>query len=443
MGPGGLYPDPARGKVSWLPAVDQLGPTNITLSEIDPRGGIAEQSFMINVHSVGGPPAITSVPQTQSAVGLAYLYSVIATDAEVDPLSFSLLAHPSGMTINANTGEIAWTPSTNQIGLSNVIIQVSDGAGGFATQAFSVQVAAGVANQPPTFINTAPLYASVGAPLTYQLTASDPEGSGITYQLRRGPSGISVNATTGQVTWTPTLSDIGTHIIAFAALDAQGAAAVLSFELEVLAANIAPVIHSLPPTKVTARSIYRYDAIASDQNLDPLSYQLINAPAGMTVDTFGRIRWQTEMGDLGNHSATLRVTDPRGGAMEQMIQFVVVPDTVPPRVTIIPAQNIVRANSPEVYIKFNLTPVYPTNLVRVSAVDAVGIVSVKVTANGKPVSLDANGYANFSFRDWGYGSITVVATGVDAAGNMGTGAKRGAFRQVGDGPSGRTIHEYR
>ncbi len=159
----------------------------------------------------------------------------------------------------------------------------------------------------------------------------------------------------------------------------------------------------------------------------------------MTVDTFGRIRWQTEMGDLGNHSATLRVTDPRGGAMEQMIQFAVVPDTVPPRVTIIPAQNIVRANSPEVYIKFNLTPVYPTNLVRVSAVDAVGIVSVKVTANGKPVSLDANGYANFSFRDWGYGSITVVATAVDAAGNIGTGSKAFAFLPFGDDPIVSTI----
>ncbi len=41
----------------------------------------------------------------------------------------------------------------------------------------------------------------------------------------------------------------------------------------------------------------------------------------MTVDSFGRIRWLTSIDDLGSHSATLTVSDPRGGKAVQPIVF--------------------------------------------------------------------------------------------------------------------------
>ena len=434
-GPAGLSLDPVHGTIRWIPAADQFGPSTVTVHATDVYGGFAEQSYIISVRSVGGPPAITSVPPTHAAIGIAYLYSIRANDAEGDPLTFSLLEKPTGMSINSTTGEIVWTPSAEQLGQNQVVIQVSDGIGGFATQAFSIRVAAGVANQPPAFNNTAPLYAAVGTQLSYQLNAVDPDGTTINYQLRRGPSGITVSAASGLVTWTPVASDIGVQVVTFAAFDAQGAAAVLSFEIEVLAANVAPVIRSQPTIKATARGLYRYDVLATDQNLDPLSYTLTNAPEGMTVDAFGRIRWQTSVIDIGAHSATLTVRDPRGGIATQSIVFNVVPDTTPPKVTVIPLNTIVRANSPEVFAKFNLTPSYPTNRVRVTAVDDVGVANITVTANGQPVALDANSYATFSFVDWGFGGITVVARATDAAGNIGTGSKAFAFLPFGDDPA--------
>jgi len=434
-GPSGLSMDPMRGTVRWVPAGDQFGQSTVTIRVADPYGGVDEQTYTISVRSFGGPPAITSIPSTHAAMGIGYLYSVLASDAEADPLTYSFLTSPTGMTINAITGELAWTPSTVQLGQNDIIIQVSDGEGGFATQAFTLDVMFGLDNLAPVIANTAPLYASVGTELSYQLSAADPEGSAITYQLRRGPSGIVVNATTGQVTWTPTLLQVGTQIIAFAASDSQGAVAVLSFELEVLTTNIAPLIQSLPPTKVSARGIYRYDVIATDQNLDPLRFTLVNGPAGMTVDPFGRIRWKTGVTDIGQHTALVRVIDPRGGSVEQSIAFVVVPDTQAPRVSVIPGQSIVRANSAEVFVQFNLTPFYPTNTVRVTAVDDVGVASLELKANGKSVAIDANGIAVFNFKDWGFGTVQIVATARDEAGNVGVGSKAFAFLPFGDDPA--------
>lgn len=433
-GPSGLSLDPMRGTVRWTPAADQFGQHDVTLRALDPFGGVAEQSFTISVRAVGGPPAITSVPPVQAGVGSAYLYSVIAADAENDPLTFTLLESPAGMNLNAVTGELQWTPTAADIGSKQVVIQVSDGSGGFATQAFAIEVAAGLANRPPVITSLPPLTASADSIYSTTLLATDPEGTTVTFEKRRGPVNMTVSSD-GIVTWTPTAADIGTVIIAFAALDSAGGVAVQSFELEVLSANIAPVIASFFPVSVPARGTYKYDVVATDANLDPLTYELSSAPASMTVDAFGRVRWATAIADLGPKSATLTVRDPRGGVAVQTLNFNVVPDTQAPRVTVIPINTIVRSNSPETFAKFNLTPSYPTNMVRVSAVDNVAVTGIAVTANGKPVGLNAQGYATFRFEDWGFGGITVVAKASDAANNVGVGTKAFAFLPYGDDPA--------
>ena len=56
-------------------------------------------------------PQITSTPVTSATVGVAYSYDVNASDANGDTLSYSLTQAPAGMTINASTGLIAWTPT--------------------------------------------------------------------------------------------------------------------------------------------------------------------------------------------------------------------------------------------------------------------------------------------------------------------------------------------
>lgn len=437
-GPAGLSIDPLRGTVRWNPAVDQFGQNSVTLRVMDSLGGTAEQNFIISVHAVGGPPAIISVPPVTASVGNTYLYSVLAQDAESDPLTYTLLTSPSGMTLDAITGELQWTPDNTQLGSQSVSIQVSDGTGGFATQTFAIVVAIGAANLPPVITSLPPTGASAGTAYTHTIVATDPEGSAVTFEKRRGPAGLIVNPTTGVVTWTPTATDIGTVIVAFAALDASGAAAVQSFELEVLSANVAPVIVSLAPLTVPARGLYRYDILASDANLDPLTYELTTAPAGMTVDAFGRVRWQTGIADLGGHLVTVVVRDPRGGSVTQSFTLGVMPDTSAPRVSVIPTSSIVRANDASVYAQFNLTPVYTTNTVRVTAIDNVAVTDLVVTANGKAVALDARGLATFNFADWGFGTITVTAKASDAAGNFGIGSKPFAFVPYGDDSGGPT-----
>ena len=52
-------------------------------------------------------PVFTSTPVTTAGAGKNYSYDATATDADGDPLTYSLLEGPSGMTINPTTGQVS------------------------------------------------------------------------------------------------------------------------------------------------------------------------------------------------------------------------------------------------------------------------------------------------------------------------------------------------
>ncbi len=86
-------------------------------------GGASTGSLLLT----NNPPTITSTPVTTGTQGVAYDYQVIASDVDVgDTLSYALITPPTGMTIDAGTGLISWTPSSVQLGDNAVTVEVTD-----------------------------------------------------------------------------------------------------------------------------------------------------------------------------------------------------------------------------------------------------------------------------------------------------------------------------
>jgi hypothetical protein len=81
------------------------------------------------------PPRITSNPP-QVTLGQGFAYSVKAVDADGDKLTYALLQAPAGMTIDAVSGRVAWTPTAGQSG-GVTVVQVRDPYGAADIQAFS------------------------------------------------------------------------------------------------------------------------------------------------------------------------------------------------------------------------------------------------------------------------------------------------------------------
>ncbi len=73
---------------------------------------------------VNHAPVISSITNQQVAVGNEFIFNVQATDAENDPIYYSLQTAPAGMIINSNGQISGWTPVTT--GNEDVIVKVTD-----------------------------------------------------------------------------------------------------------------------------------------------------------------------------------------------------------------------------------------------------------------------------------------------------------------------------
>jgi hypothetical protein len=164
-----------------------LGEHPIQIDVADATGGVS-QTFTLPVADrtvvENLPPEFTSTPRTSIGFATPYLYEASATDANNDPLSFSLDGAPVGMTIGEASGLVNWTPAADQFGVNAVNIVVSDGRGGTARQSFDVEVTAQSENQFPTITSDPKAVAVADASYIYDAMAIDPDGDPLVWSLK-------------------------------------------------------------------------------------------------------------------------------------------------------------------------------------------------------------------------------------------------------------------
>ncbi len=85
-------------------------------------------------------PVIISEPGEIAARNFMYRYDVNVSNIDDDPLNFSLLISPPGMTINPDTGLISWTPNGTHLDSYQVELCVMDDRGGLDVQRFNLSV---------------------------------------------------------------------------------------------------------------------------------------------------------------------------------------------------------------------------------------------------------------------------------------------------------------
>lgn len=80
-----------------------------------------------------------------------------------------------------------------------------------------------------------------------QVTATDNSTAGLTYELYQGPLGMTIDSSTGLLTWTPPDGDATTADVTVRAVDAAGNIAERHFSITILSANAAPVLTPANP----------------------------------------------------------------------------------------------------------------------------------------------------------------------------------------------------
>lgn len=106
----------------------------------------AARAVGVSVPSDPQPPVFTSNPKTEAKEGTAYSYTAVATDANGDSITYSLVAAPTGMTIDADKGIANWTPTYKQAGSYAITIRAADAGGLSVDQTFTLTVADAMKN---------------------------------------------------------------------------------------------------------------------------------------------------------------------------------------------------------------------------------------------------------------------------------------------------------
>ncbi len=182
------------------------------------------------------PPRFISVPDSQATVGETYRTKIEAVDPDGSRLIYTILAGPAGMTLNRDTGDLTWPVQLNQAGSHQVTLQASDGRGGSATQRFTLTASATANNRPPLILSAPVTTAEIGTNYRYQLTARDPDNHPLQYGLVAGPTGMTIDNSTGLVSYNN--AALGEYAVELTVSDGRGGVATQSFRLSVGSSSI-------------------------------------------------------------------------------------------------------------------------------------------------------------------------------------------------------------
>lgn len=96
--------------------------------------------FTYRAPGVNNIPYFSSKPPTTVNINKNYSYKVKAKDLDRDKLTFAFKKAPDGMTIDPDSGQVAWQPAAEDVGRRRVDIVVSDTQGAEEVQTFKLYV---------------------------------------------------------------------------------------------------------------------------------------------------------------------------------------------------------------------------------------------------------------------------------------------------------------
>jgi len=166
-------------------------------------------------------PVLASIGNKSVAENAALSFTVSATDADGDTLTYSTSALPTGAAFNTSTKTFSWTPTTSQSGNYNVTFTVSDGKAGTDSEAIAISV--GNINRAPVLAPIGNKTVSVSSKLSFTVSATDADGDALTFSSSALPAGAAFNTSSGAFSWTPASSQTGTYNITFTVTDTNSA----------------------------------------------------------------------------------------------------------------------------------------------------------------------------------------------------------------------------
>ena len=280
----------------------------------------------ISVGNVNRPPVLGTIGSKSVDEGDLLTFTVTASDPDGDGLTFSASNVPTGASFNPSTRVFSWTPAFGDAGNYNVTFTVTDNGSPAESDSEVVTISVGNVNRPPVLGTIGSKSVDEGALLPFTVTASDPDGDGLTFSASNVPTGASFNPSTRVFSWTPAFGDAGNYNVTFTVTDDGSPAESDSETVTISVGNVnrPPVLGTIGSKSVDEGDLLSFTISASDPDGDILTYSASNLPSGANFNSGTRtFSWTPAIGDAGNYNVQFTVTD-NGSPPESDLEIVTI-----------------------------------------------------------------------------------------------------------------------
>ncbi len=309
---GSLSINATTGVLEGTPAFTDAGPYTVTVKAKDGLAAETSAIFVLTISNVNQPPTWSTIPPQSSNEGETDSFSVLglASDLDLDGLTFSAVNLPPGFSLNAATGNISGTAPFTAQGDYPVTVSVTDGLSAPVNAQFTWTIVN--VNAPPVITQPSDQSTALNTSVSLQIVATDPDpGTTLTYSAGSSlPDGLVINAS-GQVTGTPTVAK--TFVVTITVSD--GALSdTASFEWEIGTTNQVPVLTNIPSSGRTdneGSGVTPLDIDATGDG-DALTFGATGLPPGLSIDsTTGLITGTVPFTAAGVYLVSITVSDPQ------------------------------------------------------------------------------------------------------------------------------------
>ena len=384
--------DSATGTLSGIPgAVDaEITTSTIVITAVNGNYRVSMIPFSIRVFAVHITPTISGNPDNSVDQGKLYTFTPTATDA----LGFEIVNRPTWANFDSATGTLSGIPGAvdAEITTSNIVITAINGNYRVSMVPFFVRVYG-----QPTFTNSPG--GSVNEGFTYAYSPTVPHTS--SFSIINKPAWATFNTTTGLLSGTPGMLDVGTtsNIFIFA-YNGGLQAALPAFSITVVPQTPTSLTISSGPSSIneatsaiyTATATWNFGApyeVGATWSVDPATYATIGPIGG----------YLTTKQVPTDQTVTVTATYTRAGVTQTASKSVTIVNIPLPIDMTISGPSTVNELTSATYSatvawdEGNITPVIPTWSVvqtTIASIDSNGVLKPKTIFTDQFVTITAS-----------------------------------------------------
>ncbi len=452
--PGGATFDPTTHSLLWEPGYTQAGTYNGVTFYVSDGVTTVSSSVTILIAPAPPPPQLASVPDQTVAEGTDLHFTLVGSDANGAPVTYSSADLPEYATLNPITGVFDWPVGYDQTGTFTVSFTATSSDGISTTQVATYTILQAPA--APVFTSLQSWQVNEGQPFsfvafavdphnpTFVLPTREPDGTlspyattqpTVTYTVSGLPPGATFDPDTALFSWTPANHQNGTYNVVFTATnDGFGGSlsSSVTVPITVLIVNHAPVITPIADITVAAGGSFDQAVQAVDPDGNPVTLSVENGIPGYPLPSWvtlsdngggnGIFQFNPPAGNRGTYAFTLLATDngdglgPAGVLTSQYTFIVTVTSAIQPPALGFIGNQVALIGQPFALNLFASEPdqdnlTYTVVGLPADAVLTPGSTYGSATLNWTPAAADAGSYnVTFIVSDTGNGQVTQPST---------------------------------